>query len=88
MQFTKNPANFSDTEKLLYLILQEFKSLNESLTKSEPKPEPMLPVRNVTEVKPKSSLNEDIITCKKCGEKFDNRGLFLRHMKQHKREGS
>jgi len=27
------------------------------------------------------------ITCKICKEQFDNHGLFMSHMKKHKREG-
>jgi len=28
-----------------------------------------------------------VIACKKCGEEFDNRGKFLSHSREHKKEG-
>lgn len=80
MNFTKNPANFNDTEKLLYLIWQELQKIN---TVKQPKPEPVRPTREATEDKAKV-----IIKCKKCGEEFNNRGSFFQHMKQHKKEGT
>lgn len=73
MKFTTKPENWSDTNKLLWLILQELKKMN------TPK-ESVCSTRESIE-KPKS---KKAITCKVCGEKFDNRGLFLRHMKVHK----
>ncbi|OPX93986.1 MAG: hypothetical protein A4E53_00149 [Pelotomaculum sp. PtaB.Bin104] len=58
IQFTKSIVNFTDTEKLLYLILQELQKINEFL--SDPKqselvsdlePVSVRPVRKVTEEK-------------------------------------
>lgn len=73
MQFVKRIENFSDTDKLLYLILQELKRIN-----SLP-----CPTREDTE-EVKDTVKT--ITCKICGEQFTNRGLFLSHMREHKKE--
>lgn len=85
MNFTKNPANFNDTEKLLYLIWQE-QQKQTGLLQNMQQPEPVCPTREGVEEKKKS--NGDTITCKKCGAVFDNRGKFFTHMKQHKKEGT
>ncbi len=68
----------SKTEKLLYNIWQELRRLNEF------KPEPARPMRKATKGKGKA---KGFVTCKQCGEKFDNRGKFFNHLKEHKKEG-
>lgn len=64
------------TNRLLYNILQELKRLN------EPAPEPTRLVAKAT----KEKANGTVVTCKKCGKQFENRGKFFQHMKGHKKE--
>jgi hypothetical protein len=73
MNFTKNPANFSDTEKLLYLILQEIQKPKEPPAKQ--------PAPQAESKKPK-------VTCKRCKQTFDGHGEFLKHAKACKKEAT
>jgi len=71
--FDIDPDNMqSKTDKLLYNIWQELKRLNK----------PLCPTAEGTEAKPAK-----VIACKKCPATFDNRGKFLSHSREHKKEG-
>ena len=82
MQFTKKPENFNDTEKLLYLILQELKRIGAPSEPLEPAP----PV-TVQEKPPVPPAQDKTRICKKCGKKFPNMGKLLSHMKNDHPKG-
>jgi len=77
--FKINPDDIRETEsKLLYNIWQELVRLNEA------KPEPARPIAKATEGK--AEKPKFYRKCKKCGEEFFNYGLYMGHMKAHKKE--
>jgi hypothetical protein len=80
----RESLNFNE-EKLLFDILQELKEINQKLTPTA-QPEPARPIAKATEGKPEKP--KFYRKCKKCGREFDNYGLFMRHMKDHKKEGA
>ena len=85
MNFNKNPANFNDTEKLLYLILQELKRIGIAQTEIIT-PELVSPV--TVQETPTAPANQDKThVCKKCGKKFPNMGKLLSHMKNDHPKG-
>lgn len=43
--------------------------------------------RLIEKLKKKFKHEEKKYICKKCGEEFENKGIFLAHMKGHKKEG-
>lgn len=63
----------SKTDKLLYNIWHELRSMNE-------KPEPVQPTREATEEKVKE------YTCKTCGKIYGNAGKMLSCARKHKKE--
>lgn len=84
-------ANYTE-EKLLFDILQELKEINQKLTRQEiAEPEPARPIAKateVTEVKREEPAKPKFYRrCKKCGAEFDNYGYFMRHMKEHRKDG-
>ena len=78
----KRNSLITTEEKLLFDILQELKQINEKLTPAEP--EPARPIAKATEEKAVKA--RFYRKCKKCGAEFDNYGLFMRHMKEHKQK--
>ena len=80
----KRNSLITTEEKLLFDILQELKEINQKLTSATP--EPARPIAKATEEK--AEKKKFYRKCKKCGEEFDNYGLFMRHMKEHKKEGA
>ncbi len=76
-EFNEGDIN-GTTNRLLYNIWQELKR------QSEVKPEPTRLVAKAT--KEKAVKKKFYRKCKKCEDEFDNYGLFMRHMKEHKKK--
>lgn len=72
------------TNRLLFNIWQELIKLNEA------KPEiPLCQPAGGIKDKPKQAKPTKPtkqITCRICGEQFENQGVFLAHMREHKKE--
>jgi len=79
----KRDSLITTEEKLLFDILQELREINQKPTPAA-KPEPARPIAKATEGK--AEKPKFYRKCKKCGEEFFNYGLYMGHMKAHKKE--
>lgn len=70
----------SQTNKLLFDILEELKRLNDFLMKNN------TPKQDESEAKEVKENN--VLTCKICGAKHDNKGKLMVCYRKHKREGT
>ena len=68
------------TNKLLFDILEELKRLNDFLMKNN------IPKQDESEAKEVKENN--VLTCKICGAKHDNKGKLMACYRKHKREGT
>jgi len=79
----------TEEEKLLFAILQELRGIRQSLqqptTTAQPPSKVEKPQESKQVVRPIAKGAE--LSCKICGEKFDNKGKLMSHYKNHKKAG-